>query len=336
MWRPTLIAATMSDQAAPGDRGTPGEELDLRKIDREYDRKEAQAISAHDRELDKLRQEHANTLAVNEATADAALRSERIKASAAAEDELNKLFHEKVAEVAVAGVERARDSAKFVQTAATAIFAVYTGLLALVYSVTDNPLPLRGAWAGVFLGLSIAFATAYLAFLTNIPPVKMTVDTRSPIHKQYTRTANLTSWIKASVHRRTYATRASVISLLFGVLFIAAPFVSTAVPAPEISSPSAPAPPAEVDDAFASVALELFESQVEDYQNAVAARAAELAAAEDAAKQRADQEAELNATVTALAVLALMVVLLGPLLYAGLERVARRANTSTHPTDSAN
>ena len=80
------------------------------------------------------------------------------------EVELRKQFHSTIIEVAKGGIERARDSAKYVQTAATAIMAVYTGVLALVFSVTDNPLPLRGAWAAVFLGLAIALATAYLAF----------------------------------------------------------------------------------------------------------------------------------------------------------------------------
>ncbi len=64
-------------------------------------------------------------------TPDGGRSADRIKAAAAADEELNKLFPTKVAEVAVAGIDRARDGAKFVQTAATAIFAIYTGLLAL-------------------------------------------------------------------------------------------------------------------------------------------------------------------------------------------------------------
>jgi hypothetical protein len=46
------------------------------------------------------------------------------KASHDAELELNKLFHTTVTEVAKGSIDRARDGARFVQTAATAIFAV--------------------------------------------------------------------------------------------------------------------------------------------------------------------------------------------------------------------
>ncbi|WP_338751792.1 hypothetical protein [Janibacter alittae] len=269
-------------RAKRSDASADDADLDLRKIDREYERKA-------------------------EAAADAA------------EAELNKLFHEKVAEVAVGSVERARDNAKFLQIAASAIFAVYTGLLALVYSVTDNPLPLRGAWAGVFIGLSIAFATAYLTFLTNGPRMQMTLDPRGGVHRQYSRTAGLIAWISASVNRRTYAIRAAVISLLFGVLFMTAPFVSSAVPVPEVPRPTPPSVPEEVDDAFTGPAFELFESQIEDYRNAVAARSSALDAAEEAARERADQESTLNEWATWLAVLALVVVLLGPDAYARIE-----------------
>lgn len=322
--------------------GAPDPDAALRAIEAEHDRDDAEAVRAFDRELATLDRQHAHaldaaaaaaraTLQLEQAKAEAQLQADRIRASRAADEALNALFHEKVAEVAVAGVERARDNAKFVQTAASAVFAVYTGLLALVYSVTDNPLPLRGAWAGVFLGLSVAFATAYLSFPTDDRPVQLSGAATGGVQLQYARTANLVRWIRAGTHRRTYASRAAVLSLLFGVLFITAPFVSTTAPTAAVPAPAAPQAPGQVEDAFEETALRLFEAQVEDYENAVAARAAALAAAEESATDRADQEEDLNRYATVAAGGALVVVLVGPVLFGWVERFRARRATRGGP-----
>lgn len=289
---------------------TPVEDLELRKIEREHTLSDEEAARAHTR----------------------ALRADRLKAALGTEDELARLYHEKVAEVSVASIDRARDGAKFVQTAATAIFAVYSGLLALVYSVTDNPLPLRGAWAGLFLGLAITMATGYLAFLTTPASQNRAMDNRSLVQRQFSRTANLTTWISDSVNNRRYASRAAVISLFFGVLFIAAPFVSSTRPMPDLPVPTPPEAPAEVAPGFEEDAQALFRAQVEDYENAVAVRTAALAAAEESAKVRLVKEERLDRRIAEGAGLALLLVLLGPTLYSLGERWwLRRGAKKAHP-----
>jgi hypothetical protein len=236
------------------------------------------------------------------------------KASHDAELELNKLFHTTVTEVAKGSIDRARDGARFVQTAATAIFAVYTGLLGLVFSVTDHPLPLRGAYAGVFLGLSIAFGTAYLAYIGRARKgVAYQPSLGSEDEMQLRRTAFLAAWVNETVGSKRYATRASVLALLFGVLFIAAPFVSSATPTEAPEAVTVPSAPSAVAKGFEGPALEVYRAQVTDYKAAVAARAAALAAEKKTTDTRRAQEHRLDRVFGWLAGLALLVVLAGPL-----------------------
>lgn len=244
----------------------------------------------------------------------AKLDGEEKKASHDAELELNKLFHTTLTEVAKGSIERARDGAKFVQTAATAIFAVYTGLLGLVFSVTDHPLPLRGAYAGVFLGLSIAFGTAYLAYIGRARKgVPYQPSLASEDEMQLGRTAFLAAWVNETVGSKRYATRASVLALLFGVLFIAAPFVSSATTTESPEAVTVPTAPTTVAKGFEGPALEIYRAQAKDYQAAVAARAAALKAEKKAAATRRAQEHRLDRAFGWLAAVALVVVLAGPL-----------------------
>lgn len=244
----------------------------------------------------------------------ARLEAEEKKAMLDTELALKTLFHTTLAEIAKGSIDRAREGAKFVQTAATAIFTVYTGLLALVFSVTDHPLPLRGAYAGVFLGLSIAFGTVYLIYLGRDragPPYKP--DLRSEDQMQMSRTAYLTTWVNDAVGSKRYATRASALALLFGVLFIAAPFVSSATPTEKPAIVTAPTPPpAGLGKDVDALALRVYAAQVEDYEKALAARAAGLAVEKQAAADRRTQEHRLDRVFGWLAGIALVVVLLGP------------------------
>lgn len=304
-------------------------DCEIRKIGAEYDRKDAEARRVHHRELITLRvSKRLEREAAQEAAAEN-LRAERIKSSGALEDELNKLYHQKVADVSVAGIDRARDGAKFVQTAATAVFAVYTGLLALVYSVTTNPLPLRGAWAGVFFGLAIAFATAYLAFLVESAKQNPSLDNRSLVQRQYSRTARLTEWVRASVNSGRYSSRAAVLSLAFGAFFMAAPFVSGVAATSAVEPPIPPAPPGTVAAGFEDQALELFRAQVDDYKIALEAHKTNLQVRESAAGARAAAEEELNRQFVWAGGLAMAVVLLGPALYGLIER--HRITRSSEP-----
>jgi hypothetical protein len=246
------------------------------------------------------------------AKAEAAALAALHQAERNAELELNKAFHATVAEVAKGAIERSRDSAKYVQTAAAAIGTLYSGLLALVFSVTDNPLPLRGVWAAMFLGLAVALSTAYLAYLTKPTAPAMYGGGSSLADLQFQRTGWLTRWINSTVLNRRWAIRASVLALAFGVAFVPAPFVSTARTPDVPAAPVAPAIPGTVAPAVAADAARLFAAQVTGFEAAVDARAAALAAQAEAAKDAAADERLVEWAFVVAAALALAATLLGP------------------------
>lgn len=78
--------------------------------------------------------ERATELAADRTEAKADLDADRESAAA---------LSEAIMTVAQGSVDRARAGAEFVQKGATAIVALYTGALTLVFSVTGNPLPRR-------------------------------------------------------------------------------------------------------------------------------------------------------------------------------------------------
>jgi len=276
------------------------------KEGKRLDSEEAQL--AHTRELDTLQKQHEHALDASEDAAVTAIQQARLEADA----ELGKLFHQTLTDVAKGSVDRSRDSAKYVQTAAAAIAALYTAVLGLVFSVTDNPLPVRGVAAAVFLGLSVALATAYLAYLTKPNPPPMYAGGGSLGELQLNRTAFVTNWINAIVNDRRWAIRASVLSLAIGVAFVPAAFVAThrapAVPA----APTAPTIPAQVAPGLAEDAAKAFSAEVESYGAAVNARNTAIEAAASAAKTADSDERNANWATLFAGILGLLVVFLGP------------------------
>lgn len=167
-------------------------------------------------------------------------------------------------DVTKASIERARDSAKFVQTASAAIASLYTGLLALIFSTESETLPLRGVFAAVFLGLAVAGSTAYLAFLRRGRSVEVYHSAYSPETTGLRRADHLTRWVNASILRSSWVLRAAVVALAVGVAFIPAPFVGGS-PAPAPAAVTPPQIPEEIPAAIADEAAALFERQVDDY-----------------------------------------------------------------------
>ena len=229
------------------------------------------------------------------------------KAEWAAEYELRKAFHQAVVDTSKASLDRSRDSAKYVQTAAAAIGALYTGALGLVFSVTDHPLPIRGVWAMVFLGLAVALATAYLAFLTK--PETLPMRARGSLaDRQLIRTAWYTRWVNAAVLDRRWAIRASVLALAFGVAFVPAPFVASARRPDVPAAPVAPAIPEQVADPVRPDAQRLFAAQVDAYVDAVKARSLAV----DEARKTPGHDADVNRWFAWAAAVAALLTFAGP------------------------
>jgi hypothetical protein len=281
------------------------------KVELEKRLEAEEAARGAERELKKLAAEHQNAL---DSAADTAA-SELQKSHWESEFSLARLFHEKTTELAAASVERSRDSAKYVQTAAAWIATLYTGLLALVFSVTENPLPSRGIYAAVFLGLSVALAVAYLAFIASPRHLLMWDGGSSLSESQLNRTGFFVKWVNASVRERRWAIRASVISLAFGVAFIPAAFVSNSHPAEIPAAPTAPSIPASVAGGLEGPAAEVLAEEIADYRSAVAARNQAIANAPGELDEIKEDESDANQRALLLAALGLLIALLGPLVY---------------------
>jgi len=296
---------------------SPCDDCEAKRIEKEADAAEAE--KAWTRKRQELAIQHANEIAKADRQhqialeqADETLDAELLKSHWQAERDLNKHFHETVAEVSKGAIDRSRDSAKYVQTGAGAIMTLYTGLLALVFSVTDNPLPSRGVWVAVFLGLAIALATAYLAFL-NKPKAPPLHRPSGPIPElQLLRTGYLTKLINATVYNRRWAIQASVVSLAVGVAFLPAAFVTNSRQADIPDPPAAPAIPAEVAESIAPRAGALFDAQVQGYEEAVQERNEAIQKASQQAAESGEKDADLNRTFALLALVGGIVVLFMP------------------------
>lgn len=130
--------------------------------------------------------------------------------------------------IATGSIERSQAAARTVQQAASAVAALYTGVLALTFSVSDNPLPPRGVLTPVFLGLAVVLSTAYLAYLRPddavvhpTPPLTTNLDLLVTERAQ-----RVIATAKTITRRRSGALRASVAALGVGLAFLPLPFVA--------------------------------------------------------------------------------------------------------------
>ena len=152
-------------------------------------------------------------------------------------------YFEAAFEVAKGSVDRARAGAEFVEKAAAAIVTIYTGALAVAFSVADNPLPLRGLIPATFLGLAVALAAFYLAY-PSVDVKWSTVPTGAKKSDPVAWFTAFQAWMRGIVLRRSNLLRASLMALLFGVLFLPTPFVKVKTkPATPPQRVGWPAPP---------------------------------------------------------------------------------------------
>jgi hypothetical protein len=115
-----------------------------------------------------------------------------------------------------------------VQKAAGTIATLYTGVLALAFSVSERPLPIRGLAAPVLLGLAIVLSTVYLAYLTPGRDVNLPKPHSNWRVATMRRLAFFVEWTRAGAMNRRYWLHASVIALAFAIALLPAPFVAIA------------------------------------------------------------------------------------------------------------
>jgi hypothetical protein len=192
--------------------------------------------------------------------------------------------------LATGSIDRSRAGAAAIVTAASSITAVYSGLLALVFSLGGTPLPARAVLGPIFLGLAIVLSTAYLSYITA-ERSKFAVDERGAWgQKIYGRASFLVRYTRGIVVRRVWMLQASVIALGIGAIGLALPFISPGAtslqpPAPTIPIVSWPSPPPASGNADADLAL--YQAQIDA---AVETAKAEAAATDAAALAQAKSE----------------------------------------------
>lgn len=208
-----------------------------------------------------------------------------------ADDQAEIKLHETLGTLVVASIERARDGAKFVETAAAALATIYTGILAFSFAAASTHLPVRGIYAAIFLGLAIVGSSFYLAFIQEIDAIGRVTYTASRPENLWRRTEYLGTWTQAVVRTRAWALRAAVVALAWGVFFMPIAFlpdhvglpagsVSTAsqapgaAPAPTVTaSPDASWPPPPAGIADPEVAAVLYKAQLDEYAKSKSAAA---------------------------------------------------------------
>jgi hypothetical protein len=181
-------------------------------------------------------------------------------------------------------IERSRDTAKYVQTAAIAAAGLYTGLLGFVFGIADSAadLPLRGAIPTVFFGLAVALSTWYIAYVPDDAGERRW-PTPSSLPRENAR-LNLdfvVGWINGIITPRAWALRAASLYMLLAIAFLPAPFIDpqsmpdvgatvgswlgrapASVPA-VTPMPTWPAPPVISQE---KVALELYKRQLDQFE----------------------------------------------------------------------
>ena len=83
-------------------------------------------------------------------------------------DERDAAFEDTLFTVITGATDRAKNAVTVLQGAATALLAIYTGLLGFVYSATGEALPLRAIITPVFLGLAVGAGSFSLVLLYNL------------------------------------------------------------------------------------------------------------------------------------------------------------------------
>jgi hypothetical protein len=197
-----------------------------------------------------------------------------------ADEDSEKKLHETLGTLSSGSIERAREGAKFVETSAAALGTIYTGILAFAFAAADRPLPGRGLYAAIFLGVAIVGASFYLAFIQRIPPIGRVAYRGSRAEDLWRRTEYLGAWTGAVVRSRAWALRTAVFALALGVMFMPVAFLPDKLPSnplavlsvAEVSAPSPapsptwPPPPSGISEP--AVAAVLYEAQLNEFTKA--------------------------------------------------------------------
>jgi hypothetical protein len=151
------------------------------------------------------------------------------RANADAEIAIAHEYYKAVLEVGKGAIDRARASAETVQKASAAIVTLYTGVLALAFSVAENPLPAKALFAATLLGVAILLSTAFLAYVGDPESPKPRIalsDLAEAATFGERITALFIAWTRRAALERGRLLRGSVVALAGAVALMPAPFIT--------------------------------------------------------------------------------------------------------------
>jgi hypothetical protein len=146
-----------------------------------------------------------------------------------AETDLRAAIQAAYIEVQKAKIDRTFRAADAVTRAAGAIATIYTGLLALVYSVGSNPprpLPARGIAPAVFLALAFFFSVVNVGFIRRTGRKVDVLEAAETWKQQQIRLNRFLQWVDRGALQRAWALRAGVVCLGAGVALLPLPFLA--------------------------------------------------------------------------------------------------------------
>lgn len=205
-------------------------------------------------------------------TAQRAENTSRRAALASAEFDNLKEMHSQFYTLASGSLDRSKFAAETIQKASAAIAALYTGILAYVFSVTDNPLPLRGVLAPAFLGVAVVLSSIYLTYLVApraVDPAWNLPNSDAFEQRAYVRLNAFIQETREIVIGQIGLLGSSLAALFVGLAYIALPFVGVpplfASPITEATVKSEapwPAPDPVASGLPSELAVELYKQQV--------------------------------------------------------------------------
>lgn len=172
-------------------------------------------------------------------------------------------YYDALFEVGKGSIDRRRSGASTVQTAAAAIATLYTGVLAVSFSVADHPLPPRGLISPFFLGLAIVLSTFFLAYVSQSGVSEGATTAPDTEERELKRINAFLDWVKAAGTANRWAVNAGVVALGVGLVFLPAAFI-TLDPQPSSDLAKWPKPPVVLDEHQVPLQQVILQAQVDE------------------------------------------------------------------------
>lgn len=131
-------------------------------------------------------------------------------------------------DVSKATIDRSIQRADFLQKVAASVVSVYTGILALTYTVDKSKgvaLSFTGVIPAFFLGLSFLLSAVYVSFITKSQPIKMQPPDGSLMGTELRQRKAFILWNNTTVLKRAHLLQASVVSLGIAIFFLPIPYL---------------------------------------------------------------------------------------------------------------